>query len=317
MKKIYILLVANGGKDRTIMKKSITILSLLISICQFSNSQTNVYHPFPESDAIWAGRFWYMVGGSFPRVDDDYNLYIDGDTTIGAYTYHKLYQNGFVSATGTPPGYYYFGQYRGSFRQDVANRKVYLFENGTDTLAYDFNLNTGDTLPVTWLSQGLTYIVQSIDSVLTGSQYHTRFLLNANNIALIEGIGTTLGAFAPIVPVGEIGYELWCVRINNQIAWTSSPGNECRLTAITENPLPENQIVISPNPANDKITVAINKLAGETGISVFDMNGKKVLQDHFQSHTTVEMDVSTLAKGIYLVKIETMERIESKKLVIQ
>jgi len=31
----------------------------------------------------------------------------------------------------------------------------------------------------------------------------------------------------------------------------------------------------------------------------------------------MEMDVSTLAKGIYLVKIQTREVVESKKLVIR
>ena len=297
------------------MKKSILILALLISTCQFSNSQTNMYHPFPESDAIWVGRSWYMMGG-YDLVEDDYNLYIGGDTTIGAYTYHKLYQNGFVWTTGHP-GYYYYARYAGSFRQDVANRKVYLFENGTDTLAYDFNLSTGDTLPVTWLSNGLTYTVQSIDSVLIGSQYHKIFRLNDNNIALMEGIGTTNGAFAPIVPVGEVGYELWCMRINNQIAWTSSPGNECRLTSITENAFPENQIVISPNPTNDKITVTINKFTGETVISVFNMRGEQVIQDKFRNQNTVEMNVDMLPQGIYIVKIQTNSGIESEKLVIQ
>ncbi|MCK9422808.1 MAG: T9SS type A sorting domain-containing protein [Bacteroidales bacterium] len=300
------------------MKKSILILAVLVMTFKFSNGQTNVYHPFPESNVIWVGRYWYMVGGSGPIVDDDYNLYIGGDTTIGIYTYHILYKNGYMSSIGPPPGYYYYGRYYGAFRQDSTNKKIYLYENGVDTLAYDFNLNIGDTLPITYLYVGFKNIVQSIDSVLIGNQYHKRYWLNDNYAALIEGIGTTLGAFAPIAPIFEFGNDLWCVRINNQIAWTSSPGNECRLTSIIENAVAENQILIAPNPTYNKITIAnYNKFLGETTISVLNMKGEQVKQDKFQNQNPIEMDVSMLAKGIYLVKIQSKLGIESKKLVIQ
>jgi len=257
------------------MKKSILILVVLVMTFKFSNGQTNVYHPFPESDAIWVGTNWYMVDGSLTIVDDDYNLYIGGDTTIGTYTYHKLYQNGFVSSIGPPDGYYYYGLYRSSFRQDVAKRKVYLFENGSDTVAYDFNLNIGDTLPITCLYVGFTNIVQSIDSVLVSSQYHKRYWLD-NNSALIEGIGTTFGAFAPIAPAFESGNDLWCIRINNQIAWTSLEGHECRLTSIRENPLPENRLIISPNPFSLSTILQTNQTLINATIAIYDSYGLQV-----------------------------------------
>jgi LEA14-like dessication related protein len=47
------------------------------------------------------------------------------------------------------------------------------------------------------------------------------------------------------------------------------------------------------------------------------MKGEQVMQRKFQNPTPVEMDVSMLAKGIYLVKIQTGAGIESKKLVIE
>ena len=71
-------------------------------------------------------------------------------------------------------------------------KKVYFFENGNDTLAYDFNLNIGDTLPVTCLNVLNNNYVQSIDSVLVGSQYHKRFWISDDNsinyASLIEGL---------------------------------------------------------------------------------------------------------------------------------
>lgn len=287
------------------MKKSLLILAILILAFKFSNSQTNVYHPFPEANAIWVGTYWYNVGGSGPCiVDDDYNLYIDGDTTIGIYTYLKLYKNGYISSNCPPPGYYYYRQYWGSFRQDIPARKVYLFENGNETLAYDFNLNVGDTLPATsCLYFGYENIVQSIDSTLIGSEYHKRFWLKNNYAALIEGIGTTLGAFAPIVPFFESGNDLWCVRRNNQIQWTSSPGNECSLTSISEYSSTEKEILITPNPFSLSTTIQTNNNLLNATLTIFDPLGEQVKQIKSLSGQKIILHRDNLPNGIYFIRL--------------
>jgi LEA14-like dessication related protein len=52
-------------------------------------------------------------------------------------------------------------------------------------------------------------------------------------------------------------------------------------------------------------------------ITIFSLKGEQIMYGQFQNQNPVEMDVSMLAKGIYLVKIQTSEGVESKKLVIQ
>jgi hypothetical protein len=47
------------------------------------------------------------------------------------------------------------------------------------------------------------------------------------------------------------------------------------------------------------------------------MNGKILKQEKFQNQNLIEMDVSALSKGFYLVKIQTKKGIETKKLVVQ
>jgi hypothetical protein len=47
------------------------------------------------------------------------------------------------------------------------------------------------------------------------------------------------------------------------------------------------------------------------------MNGALLQQNKFQSQNMIELDVSNLAKGFYLVKMQTKAEIETKKLVIQ
>ena len=79
----------------------------------------------------------------------------------------------------------------------------------------------------------------------------------------------------------------------------------------------EQDPVVFPNPADKSITIASNcRLPVETIISVFNMKGEQVIQGKFHNQNPVEMDVSMLAKGIYLVNIQTRDGIESKKLVI-
>ena len=87
-------------------------------------------------------------------------------------------------------------------------------------------------------------------------------------------------------------------------------------TFIEETESLEPTLSIYPNPVNDKITIADDrKLPEETIISIFNIKGEKIMLDKFQNQNMIEMDVSMLAKGIYLVKIQTQAGIEVSKFV--
>ena len=89
------------------------------------------------------------------------------------------------------------------------------------------------------------------------------------------------------------------------------------VTFVEEAVSPEQTIIIYPNPANNKITILDKKkLPGETTITIFNITGTKVMQYEIGDRNAVELDISTLAKGIYLVKIQTRTIIECKKLVV-
>ena len=134
-----------------------TLLIVIFSAIWLTDfCQTNVYHPFPDSNAVWIQNSdgWY---GTACWIYHDQNLYISGDTILSGHSYHKLYLNEYVSEFCAPPNtpfppFYSFGRYYGAFRQDIPNKKVYLYNEGLaepDVLAYDYNLNFGDTLQ--WL----------------------------------------------------------------------------------------------------------------------------------------------------------------------
>jgi len=302
------------------MKKAFFILILTVLNFNFSNGQTSLYHPFPDSNAIWIGTNWHKVSSNPPCVAyDDYNLFISGDTTIGAYTYHKLYQNGTQHATCPPPGYfYYYGTYWGAFRQDVLNKQVYLYKYGQDTLAYDFNLNVGDTLPVTSVDGTPDNIIVLIDSVLVGTSYRKRFWLNSvNPAALIEGIGSTYGAFSPIAEPFESGSQLSCVRIDTMNVWSDLQFGNCRLTATEENDLLDFYQVTIPNPFLRSSELRTSKHLIDARLIIYNVFGQVVLEKENISGKSTNLDVSQLTQGIYLFQlIEGRNVISAKKILI-
>src|SRR5664279_2989016 len=111
--------------------------------------QTNVYHPFPDSDAVWNEDYWQEGEcGIYPPCDriNDFSYIISGDTVINSKSYHKLYMPFVIRSSygWTPCGcsdYLRGIGYNGGIRQDTSNKKVWFIDHGAalEYLLYDFN----------------------------------------------------------------------------------------------------------------------------------------------------------------------------------
>ncbi|HYG16876.1 MAG TPA: T9SS type A sorting domain-containing protein, partial [Bacteroidia bacterium] len=74
---------------------------------------------------------------------------------------------------------------------------------------------------------------------------------------------------------------------------------------------------IYPVPAADEITVEnVNKGSGEVRLTVYDMQGKRVIEKQFTS-PQVTFDISQLKDGIYYMAIESGDTIFREKIVKQ
>lgn len=78
------------------------------------------------------------------------------------------------------------------------------------------------------------------------------------------------------------------------------------------------QVRISPNPATDKVNITLpdNDRLESTTVTIYDLTGRQVLTQKTTANT-VELDLSTLAKGSYLVKIDTNNSIYTEKITRQ
>ena len=78
------------------------------------------------------------------------------------------------------------------------------------------------------------------------------------------------------------------------------------------------KIMVYPNPAKNNITIARStKLKGQTIITIFNLTNKQIVHQKFHNQQLIELDVGSLAKGIYLLKIQTIEKTDIRKLLIQ
>jgi hypothetical protein len=73
-----------------------------------------------------------------------------------------------------------------------------------------------------------------------------------------------------------------------------------------------------PNPAKNIITITGSlSPQKELNVTIFDLKGEQMLTETFNNKNKVEMNISSLPKGAYLVKIRADEGMEVKKLVVE
>lgn len=72
------------------------------------------------------------------------------------------------------------------------------------------------------------------------------------------------------------------------------------------------EFLIYPNPVSDQLHIESARSQIQQ-VEIFNLNGKRVLNVGYQANQPI--DVSSLAKGMYLVKVQTEDEILTKKLV--
>lgn len=202
------------------MKILFTILTL--TTCFKINSQTNIYHPLPDSNTVWSvGKVKYLV---------------KGDTLYHSQTYQKYY---FTSDTSLTPSSLHFVA---MVRQDIVNKRIYGIEGWqqTERLIYDFSLHINDTLTVypldiTCSDNPIKIKVTSIDSILINGSYRKRsYIAGYSTImrdTIIEGIGSSYGPLAmgldPYCATDVCWPVLLCEKQNGVLMYQNSNYSTC------------------------------------------------------------------------------------------
>src|SRR4051812_17318900 len=125
------------------MKKILLFFSLSFLLLN-TKAQTSVYHPFPDSNAVWnMGRSGGLQSCYNSGYHENFSYIFIGDTVINTRTYHQLFIP-FVQKTDTCTmiGWHTSPGYAGCIRQDTVGKKVFFIAPGSSSeyVLYDFNL---------------------------------------------------------------------------------------------------------------------------------------------------------------------------------
>lgn len=171
-----------------------------------------------------------------------------------------------------------------------------------DTFVYDFQLNVGDTLPLSIVNWEQNIIITSIDSLLVGNHYRKVFnFFNTDGpYSIIEGIGHP-GGFLESFPPGWGISNLKCFALNS-ISYYPELNAPCDLTLKIPTEIKLDKIKFYPNPTSKSITIELDNSAEINKVSAYDISGLETnLKFEQLEQSSLEIDLSILNNGLYFI----------------
>lgn len=191
----------------------------------------------------------------------------------------------YSSATATAGNYiFYLGA--------TAGTNLILTANTWVRVGVSFNKTTGR---VTWKGPGL-------NGYVTGAAAAT----DPDEIDFTSTSGTT--TVAPIVTNTSAA----TILIDNFVTRISTTDTLLQNDTFD---LATTNFSVSPNPANDFITVSNSENIFVNAISITDLNGRVVKQNSFSNLSNVQVNVSDLSSGVYMLNITSDKGSLTKKII--
>lgn len=280
--------------------KTMKNLFFLVLICTISKiSLAQDYVPFPDTNA-----YWNINTSTWGSSEPTNPIGIIGDTVIQGNNYIKLAQSNdttFNDINNTT--------YIGAYREE--NKRYYFFypNDSTEKIAYDFNLQVGDTMH----SHSEFFVnkieVVSIDSILVQSSYRKRLNLHVKSIGSnsfgafdewIEGIGSTNGIIHNGYMMFDAASYLICFHQNNELVYIDSPDGACRYLILNLNELPGQAVThVFPNPATNQVSIEYSGTPFESySFEILDQLGRIVVSEN-QFKSAFKVNTNALPNGIY------------------
>ena len=319
--------------------KPIPIMLIFNLIMLLATGQTPGYQSFPDN-ARWRVDHYYINPYQFPCYIKHYFDYsMQGDTTINQLIYKRIYRSWVASDTlscddpnagneAPVPGY------AGALRDDPsANGAFFRFpESSADSLLFDYNLQTGDTLRgfISRYLSHYTMVVNSIDSVLTDDGlYHKRWNfegIHNHPSYIIQGVGSSFGLIEPAYTYALDFTErfLVCLTLDNgtnsQTLFTSEYTSEMGCSPVVQKVQSRETAAafsIYPNPMTTTATLFSHKYMDRARVVIANLQGQVVAMIPEVSGYQCILTRDGLNNGVYFVTMIQDQTVFSKKLVVR
>jgi uncharacterized repeat protein (TIGR01451 family) len=141
-------------------------------------------------------------------------------------------------------------------------------------------------------------------------EFFSGFLSVSDTIAIQWYLNDTIipGANSNIL------YPMWSgeytVEVTNQYGCSAFSNN---FDYIVGTDSPEEGIKMFPNPTTGLLTIETNKIIN---VKVSDITGRKILDEDCQDNK-IQIDLSDIKKGIYILEIKTEKTVYSEKVIVE
>lgn len=174
-----------------------------------------------------------------------------------------------------------------------------------DNFTYDFGATTSDSQDITLTVTNLTDDY-NLSLVSTNDYFEivnpTALVNGENTITIKMTQGLAVGTYTGSVQVTLGEMELDTVILSGEVTDSSLGNSKNEIEGLR----------IYPNPANDIVMISSNTMAVKS-VQLFDMVGKEVMN----VETSSSINVSSLTKGIYVMKVTEEGKTSTSKLIIK
>jgi hypothetical protein len=298
------------------MSKFRTYIFLVIGIALFySHSQAQTQNIIDSGDVWQDAR--YLVNfatGETQRIDD--YIFVGGDTIINNFSYKSIYIYYDIVDYENPN----LEDYGLAFiRQDTIERKLFFLPSilSQERLWYDFNATVGDTVnPDAEKTYGAgSSVVVDKDTIIKPYNDSIRYLslewwYNAcgEQVAMLDGIGTTEGFSTPIAHLERPGGCLVCYAKKGRMVYSGSLDYQfCdKITSVRESlSQKETSFKFYPNPVSGKqgLLTIKGEFQKQHQLVLFDAVGN-ILYQTLVEGVNPKISFPKLQSGLYFLRVE-------------
>jgi Secretion system C-terminal sorting domain len=169
-----------------------------------------------------------------------------------------------------------------------------------------------------------SFTVKAISETQVRLEWNISEQQNTDHYEILRAVGNSDFNIIQSIPVNKDSIYSFVDNVQPGITYQyrlgliAKAGSECysgiRSIRITE----KTPFIIYPDPAHDKILVSLNGYTGKVSFTISDLNGNVLLtRELFSLYTPQEFELSTLPRGIYLLKVQTSNGVNTQKFVLQ
>jgi hypothetical protein len=280
-----------------------TTIKWLIGIALLSIQTIMYSQNFIDETKQWSIAYSIMDLNSYSTTYYKFS----GDSIINGNLYHKLYMSSDSNQTNWTLSYYPLWWER--------NDSVFQYPSYSgDSLVYDFNLEEGDSFTIDEYHNKMK--VDSIRYLEFGSRIRKHWFFNTG-IIWIEGIGERSNLNCSSGCMCSCVFILLCFHENDSLVYQNPNYTNCYLYTDVPSIAKSNEFInLFPNPATNQITLNLPENKANAAYTLYDMQGRLQLTGK-TGNTQTEINVATLPRGLYVLKIITEKEIITKKVVLQ